>query len=260
MSPMPFPIIFEDESFLVINKPSGVTVNKSETTIHEQTVQDAMEQYLRIESPQGEVKRNEDGFVSDEDAFYQRAGIAHRLDKETSGILLIAKNIESFSNLLMQFRERKVKKSYLALAHGKIAPKTGEINVPVGRLPWNRRQFGVVAGGREAKTFYEVRSYYKSPVKKHSEILTLVELFPVTGRTHQIRVHLQYIQHPILSDFLYAGRKVQKEDRKLLGRVFLHAYSISLVHPKTGEVIEFKADLPQELQSVIDSLEEVEML
>ncbi len=260
MNSIPFPIIFEDEFFLVINKPSGVIVNKSETTIHEETVQDVMERYLGIENPQREVKKNEEGYVSDEDAFYQRAGIAHRLDKETSGILLIAKNVESFSNLLTQFRERKVKKSYLALAHGEIVPKTGEINVPVGRLPWNRRQFGVVAGGREAKTFYEVKSYYKSPVKKHSELLTLVELFPVTGRTHQIRVHLQYIHHPILSDFLYAGRKVQKEDRKMLGRVFLHAYSISLTHPRTGELVEYKAELPQELQSVINSLEEVEKL
>jgi len=256
MTSLPFPIVFEDEFFLVLNKPAGMTVNNSDTTAGIQTVQDFMQEYLGIKLPQGFVKSEE---YSDEQAFYERAGIAHRLDKETSGILLVAKTVESFSALLTQFRERTIKKSYIALAHGKVMQDEGEISAPVGRLPWNRRQFGVVAGGREAKTLYKVKNYYKSPVAKQKEILTLLELFPVTGRTHQIRVHLKYINHPIFSDFLYAGRKVQRDDRNILERVFLHAYSIQLYHPITKEEMYFIAELPHELQSVLDISEKVEI-
>lgn len=239
------PIIFEDDALLVVNKPAGITVNRSETTIHEQTLQDWVDAKRKAQS--AERKNDED---SD---FYQRSGIVHRIDKETSGILLIAKTPEAFSTLQAEFKERKVKKTYRALAHGKVAPETGEINVPVGRLPWNRRQFGIVAGGRESVTFYTVEGYFRTPDKRR-EPLTLLRLNPITGRTHQIRVHLQYLGHPIFADFLYAGRKTQREDRKLLGRVFLHAASISFFHPVTNELISLEAPLPSELQQVLDLL------
>src|SRR5690606_3891808 len=107
-----------------------------------------------------------------------------------------------------QFKERKVSKTYMALAHGKVGPKEGTINAPVGRTPWRRDRFGVIAGGREAKTKYTVREYYK----KDDENYTLVELNPVTGRTHQIRIHLKYLGFPIVGDTFYAGRKTARKD------------------------------------------------
>lgn len=245
-------IIFEDTDLLVINKPAGITVNRSQTTGGEKTVQDLVEEYLHIG---GVDTRNEDGEGEEEDTsdFKGRSGIVHRIDKETSGILLIAKNEKSFINLQSQFKQREVHKTYQALAHGRVVPEKGEINVPVGRLPWNRRQFGIVAGGRESVTFYEVMGYYRTDDKRR-EIVTMVKLKPITGRTHQIRVHLQYLGYPIFSDFLYAGRKTQREDRKLLERVFLHALEISFLHPSTNVRINLSAPLPPELEKVLDHL------
>lgn len=255
-SPLSVPILFEDDALLVVNKPAGMTVNRSETTIHEETLQDWVETRsgeLHKGTSVAEASQRVESKELESTDFYQRAGIVHRIDKETSGILLIAKTPEAFANLQAQFKERKVKKSYIALAHGKIAPETGEINVPVGRLPWNRRQFGVVAGGRESVTFYTVEGYFRTPDKRR-EPLTLLRLNPITGRTHQIRVHLQYLGHPIFADFLYAGRKTQRDDRELLERVFLHAATISFFHPLTGEQIALSAPLPPELQRVLDLL------
>ena len=144
-----------------------------------------------------------------------------------------------------------MKKVYCALAHGKLEPQEGEINVPVGRLPWNRKQFGIVPGGRESKTLYKVLSYYQN--SKTKEILSLVELYPQSGRTHQIRVHLKYVGHPIFSDFLYAGRKTSRNDRLILPRVFLHAAQISFIHPITNDPVEVKSPLTEELQRVLET-------
>lgn len=235
-------ILFQDDAFLVIDKPSGITVNKADTTKGQVTIQDWAEDKLGI-------KNHELRIMEDSD-FYNRGGIVHRLDKETSGILLIAKTPEAFLELQRQFKERIVKKTYLALSHGAIVPEVGEISVPVGRLPWNRKQFGVVAGGREAMTKYKVISNFKSPIS--NEQLTLVELYPETGRTHQIRVHLKHIGYPIFADFLYAGRKTSRDDRKLLFRVFLHAAKISFLHPTTGKEVSFESPLPEELQKVLN--------
>jgi len=247
------PIIFEDESLVVINKPSGMTANRSDTTGGEQTVQDWMEEHCGWEK--GEAGGGPIGDEADEDGsdFKSRSGLVHRLDKETSGVLILAKNEEVFLQMQSQFKNREVKKTYKALAHGRVTPPTGEINVPVGRLPWNRRQFGVVAGGKEAQTHYELISYYRSDDKKR-ETLSMLELHPVTGRTHQIRVHLQYLGHPIFSDFLYAGRKTQRDDRTLLARVFLHAAHITFVHPITKENMSLEAPLPPELIKVMDHM------
>src|ERR1035437_3035315 len=123
-------VIYEDDNILVVNKPSGVIVNKADTTKGEFTVQDWLEQGQRANcyiKPSG----------AEESDFYNRAGIVHRIDKETSGILVVAKKLASFENLQAQFKERKVEKTYLALAHGNVVPEVGEISVPVGRLPWN---------------------------------------------------------------------------------------------------------------------------
>jgi 23S rRNA pseudouridine1911/1915/1917 synthase len=243
-------VIYEDDDILVLNKPSGMIVNKADTTRNEFTVQDWLES-------QADGKWR----VADRESdFYKRAGIVHRIDKETSGILVVAKNIESFQNLQAQFKERKVEKSYVALAHGKVQPEVGEISVPVGRLPWNRKRFGVLAGGKEAVTKYQVLGIKYLVSGNQEEALTLLELYPKTGRTHQIRVHLKYINHPIFGDELYAGRKTSRDDRVILQRFFLHAKKISFFHPKTASNaasqgrVEFEAPLPQELQTVLDSL------
>jgi 23S rRNA pseudouridine1911/1915/1917 synthase len=233
-------VIFEDNNFLVLDKPSGITVNKADTTKGEFTIQDYLED---------KFKNNTAWLLADKESdFYKRAGFVHRIDKETSGILIVAKNPESFANLQAQFKERNVNKTYVALAHGKIENPEGEIVVPIGRLPWNRQRFGVLAGGKEAATHYKVIKTFEKP-------FTLLELNPKTGRTHQIRVHLKYFNHPIFGDELYAGRKTSRDDRKILERVFLHAQKISFQHPKTGERVDFISPLPYELQSVISYLE-----
>jgi 23S rRNA pseudouridine1911/1915/1917 synthase len=229
-------IIYQDQDILVLDKPSGVTVNKAETTKGELTVQDWLMREHPLENP-----------LNNQSDFYKRNGFVHRIDKETSGILIVAKNIESFENLQAQFKERKVSKTYVALVHGNISIKEGEIVVPVGRLPWNRKKFGVLAGGKEASTYYKVLEAFEKP-------FTLLELNPKTGRTHQIRVHLKYFNHPIFGDSLYAGRKISRDDRKILGRLFLHAQKITFYHPKTGNKVDFESPLPFELKNVLDNL------
>ncbi len=245
-------ILFEDDSFLVLDKPWGMTVNNSETTVGQETIQDWLtDKFPMFPSLAKRSGAGNSQFSDESSDFQKRAGIVHRLDKETSGILLVAKTEQAFLELQRQFKERIVKKSYIALAHGEIKVLEGEINVPVGRLPWNRTQFGVIAGGRESVTKYKVLEV------KHldKEPLTLVQLYPETGRTHQIRVHLKYLGYPIFSDFLYGGRKVAKADRKILPRVFLHAAKIEFNHPASGESVAFESPLPPELKEFLDALE-----
>lgn len=244
-------VIYEDESLLVLNKPAGVIVNRSDTTAHGETLQDIVERHLKISYPV--VTKREREYPSTEEVFASRSGIVHRLDKETSGIILVAQNADVFGKLQALFKERAVQKTYVALTHGKISPETGEINAPVGREQFNRMRFGVVAGGREARTEYKVLRMYQHPTTK--EILTLVELYPHTGRTHQIRVHLKYIGHPIVSDELYAGRKTSRNDRRELERVFLHAVGIRFVHPVFHKEMTFRAELPEELEQFLTTLQ-----
>jgi len=249
-------IIFQDQELLVLDKLAGMIVNRSDTTKEETTLQDWVEKHLKIASlPLEKIDRSKISYEEQAKLdFVSRAGIVHRLDKETSGIILVAKTFQAFSNLQTQFRERKVQKTYIALTHGEIDPKVGEINVAVGRLPWNRKRFGVLADGREAVTQYKVLSIKYLVSGKEKEPLTLVELYPKTGRTHQIRVHLQYIKHPIFGDPLYAGRKTGRDDRKLLPRVFLHAAKISFFHPATNELLTFESPLSQDLTGFIVGL------
>jgi 23S rRNA pseudouridine1911/1915/1917 synthase len=258
MQEVTIPVIFEDDYLLIINKPAGITINRAETTKHEITVQDWAEKRFGITNQElrikGEKNYGEEGWDPSVD-FYKRGGIVHRLDKETSGVLVIAKTPEAFVSLQKQFREREVKKTYVALAHGVILPGKGEIVVPVGRLPWNRKRFGIVPGGRESKTEYSVLAHYKRA--DISDTLSFVELYPQSGRTHQIRVHLKYIHHPIFADLLYAGRKTARSDRKLLSIVFLHAEKIDLQHPDTSKRITFESPLPDDLVSFLNTLEKL---
>lgn len=231
-------IIFEDTDLLVLDKPSGITVNRSETTKGD-TIQDWLENNSKIKYSDDNSEKGLE--------FKNRGGIVHRIDKETSGILIVAKTKSAFEELQRQFKERIVKKSYIALSHGKVAPEEGVINIPVGRLPWNRKRFGVLAGGREALTRYRV---IKS-LEIQGEQMSLLEVYPETGRTHQIRVHLKYINHPIFGDEFYAGRKTGRNDRKILPRLFLHARKISFMHPTTQKIISLESPLPKELEGLI---------
>ncbi len=248
-------ILFEDDAIVVVSKPFGMTVNAADSAKGELTLQEWAEEKYHFSRTTWEPLMVDGYNVTDE--FLSRGGVVHRLDKETSGVLVLAKNPESFAKLKHQFLTRTTRKTYLALAHGKIAPEKGLIDAPTGRLPYNRMRFGVIAGGREAQTEYDVLAIYTLKVHKETETLSLVQLHPLTGRTHQIRVHLKHLGHPIFADELYAGRKTARDDRQLLPRLFLHAQQLEFVHPTTGEQMTIKAPLPEELQHFLDSLQKV---
>jgi 23S rRNA pseudouridine1911/1915/1917 synthase len=144
-----------------------------------------------------------------------------------------------------------VEKTYTALAHGRVLDTEGEIAVTVGRLPWNRRRFGALPGGRDAITGYKVLEYRK----KGEDVFTLLELKPKTGRTHQIRIHLKHIGHPIVSDKFYAGRKTSRKDLTWCPRLFLHASKISFVHPVTGSQVSAESKLPEDLIRAFHTLD-----
>ncbi|OGM21083.1 hypothetical protein A2714_02010 [Candidatus Woesebacteria bacterium RIFCSPHIGHO2_01_FULL_38_9] len=230
-------IIFEDDSILILDKPAGWIVNESETVGKNPVIQSWIKENFNFQIAK---------------ALEYRSGIVHRLDKETSGILVVAKTPSAFANLQSQFKERKVKKRYSALVHGIIEPKSGTISAPVGRLPWNRKRFGVLPGGREAATRYRVISNFQFPISK--EVFTLLELYPETGRTHQIRIHTKYLGHPIVSDEFYAGRKTSRRDRTWCKRLFLHATGITFYHPESKEAVSFQAKLPQDLASALNKI------
>jgi 23S rRNA pseudouridine1911/1915/1917 synthase len=238
--------IFADSDILVLNKPPGVVVNPAES-VKEETVFDWIKSGQEWFMPYRDLT----------DEFSLRAGIAHRIDKETSGILLVAKNPAAFVELQRQFKEREITKTYLAIAHGKLVPSKGQINAPVGRLPWNKEQFGVIPGGKESVTEYEVIKHLKFADAGTVEIFSLVKLFPKSGRTHQIRVHLKYLGFPILGDYLYAGRKVSRDDRNWAPRVMLHAHEIVFTHPATRNQVKFNAPVPPDMQTILDSAEEI---
>lgn len=235
-------ILFEDDALLVINKPPGVVVNRAQSVQGETVTDWASSVVNAARFPS----------LSDADAdFVQREGIVHRLDKETSGCLLIAKTPAVFLLLQAQFQERVIEKTYLAICHGVLPSPDGEICAPVGRLPWNRERFGIVPGGKESITRYVVTKTFERNVGKKKDTYSLVELYPKTGRTHQIRVHLQYIHHPIVGDWQYAGRKTARSDRVWAPRVMLHAWKISFVHPVTKERLAIEAPIPDDMRSIL---------
>ncbi len=228
-------IIFEDESLCVINKPAGMVANNSQTSI-EETVQDWFEKNYKIQNPR--YKDTE---------FGQKGGVVHRLDKETSGVMILAKTEAAYGQLKIQFLERKTVKKYLALVHGVINPEKGIISLPVVRNPKAWGKFTVGSDlSRTAITEWNL-------LKKFPE-LAFLEVQPLTGRTHQIRVHMKYLGYPIVSDPLYAGRKQYQSDLKWCPRLFLHANTITLAHPVTGAVMTWTGELPDDLQQVLAKL------
>jgi 23S rRNA pseudouridine1911/1915/1917 synthase len=238
---MDIPILFEDDAMIAVNKPPGIVVNNAES-VKGETVQD----WMAVRTPFDVSQRTDE--TKD---FYDRAGIVHRIDKETSGILLIAKTIPAFVELQRQFKERVIHKIYVAIVHGALVPEQGEVRAPVGRLPWNREHFGIVPGGKESVTKYKVVRQFERMKGKQPEKYSLVELYPETGRTHQIRVHLKYINHPIVGDYLYAGRKTARDDRVWAPRVMLHAWKLSCIHPITHETLAIEAPIPDDMNTII---------
>lgn len=236
-------IVFEDKTILILEKPAGLVVNRAKS-VKGETLQDWIEKRPSYQA----IKQSSRG----ETDFIKRSGVVHRLDKETSGLLIVAKTPQAFVNLQKQFKERKVEKKYLALVHGKVGPKEGTIGVPISRSPFDRKKFGVFLGGRPAKTRYKVKKHYNLVPSAYS----LIELAPTTGRTHQIRVHLKYISHPVVGDDKYAGRKTARADRQWCSRQFLHASYLSFIHPETGKKASFSSKLPQDLAQSLKKMVE----
>ncbi len=225
-------IIWENELALVINKPAGLVVNRAES-VKQETLQDWLES--NFEFP----------IFSFEEC---RSGIVHRLDKDTSGVMIVAKTQDVFELLQAQFKKREVEKQYLALVHGKIEPREGSVVLPLGRSVFDRKKFSVKLEGKQSETRWEVKDYFI----KDGEVLTLVKLFPKTGRTHQLRVHLNHIRHPIVGDKQYLSKKRFSRDSVWCERQFLHAQRLKL---RVGEKMrQFKADLSDDLESVLCNL------
>lgn len=265
-------ILFEDEDLLAVAKPYGVVVNRSES-YSLPTVQDWMEELLQKnldimpeENWQKMLPSDFDSqYGSPAEIFMERLGMVHRLDKDTSGVLLLAKNPGSLVNLLSQFKNRQVEKEYLCLTHGKFALGSGTVNLPIDRRSDDRKKFGVVVDGRPAVTDYQVEQFYPDfrydlleddAKNKNSRFslyqgFSLVRCQPKTGRTHQIRVHMQHLQHPIVGDQTYVGKKRAKIDALWCQRQFLHASKLIFKHPRSGERLEIKAELPDDLSSVL---------
>ncbi len=253
---MEIPIIFEDSEIVVIDKPSGLVCNRAET-VKEETIQDWMDQRYKLQ----ELEPKTD----DEKYFRERSGLVHRLDRETSGVMVLAKTVPSFVALLKQFKERGVQKTYMALTHGYWSAREGEISLPIGRRRDDRKKFGVREDGRESVTQYEVMSEYTSwEFPKELKVddrgyvgFSLVIFKPKTGRTHQIRVHAKQMGHPLVGDMDYAGRKRSREDRKWAHRVMLQSQRIEFEHPRNGKRINFESS-GEEVNEVLKYLNPVE--
>lgn len=214
-------IIFEDDNLLVLDKPAGLTVHEG-SGVRGRTLVDWLLSYL------GKTATG-----------LERGGLVHRLDKDTSGIILVAKNPDWYKYLKSLFKQHQIKKTYTALVHGQLSPDSGRIDIAVARDIVNRTKFRPVRVGRESVTNYEVQKYLKG--------YTLVTAKPLTGRTHQIRVHFSAIGFPIAGDYLYGAPQSK------LTRQFLHASGIEFVSP-TGSKLKFASPLPLELQNFLDDI------
>ncbi len=230
---IPLDILYEDRDLIVINKPRGMVVHPG-AGVSSGTLVNALLYHCKDLSGIGGVLR---------------PGIVHRLDKDTSGVLVVAKNDFTHLTLSRQFKERSVNKRYIALVKGKILKEEGRIEAPIGRHPVKRKKMAAgVKRARGAITSYKVLERFKD--------LTLVEATPETGRTHQIRVHLSHIGHPIVGDLKY-GKRLRTANSELrtvsadLKGQLLHAQTLGFVHPRTKEYMEFNAPLPEDMERVI---------
>src|SRR6266550_731093 len=235
---IPLEIIFEDDSLIVVNKPAGLVVHPA-AGIHSGTLANALAYHFQqLSTRAGDI----------------RPGIVHRLDKDTSGLMVIAKNESTHEGLADQFRAREVYKSYVALVHGVVKQEAGRIEQPIARDPRTRIRMAVVRAGRGALSLYKVRRSFKS--------FTLLDVELKTGRTHQIRVHLSWLKHPVVGDEVYGGgRDKTVQDVRLraairkLHRQFLHAERLGFRHPTSRESLQFVAPLPPELSQLLAELD-----
>jgi 23S rRNA pseudouridine1911/1915/1917 synthase len=235
---IPLNIIFEDDSLIVVNKPAGLVVHPA-AGVHSGTLANALAYHFQnLSTRAGDI----------------RPGIVHRLDKDTSGLMVVAKTEATHENLADQFRAREVFKSYVALVHGVVKQQSGRIEQPIARDPRTRIRMAVVRAGRGAVSLYKVRRSYKS--------FTLLDVELKTGRTHQIRVHLSWLKHPVVGDEVYGGgRDKTVQDVRLraairkLHRQFLHAERLGFRHPTSGESLQFVAPLPDELTRLLAELD-----
>jgi len=223
---IPLEIVFEDDTLVVIDKPVGLVVHPGSGN-WSGTLLNALLHHAPVfrELP--------------------RAGIVHRLDKDTSGLLVVAKTLEAQTDLVRQLQARSVKRHYYALVHGEPAP-SGEVNAPIGRHPVQRTKMAVVPGGREALTRYRV-------VERFARA-TLVECELATGRTHQIRVHMAHIGHPLVGDATYGKAKSADPRLDAFPRQALHAWQLGLIHPRSGEACRWQSPLPADFDALLRTL------
>ncbi len=237
---IPLNIIYEDSCLIILNKQPGMIVHPARGNTHGTLVNALVFYSDKLSSGLGEF----------------RPGIVHRLDKNTTGVMVVAKDDTTQWKIAKQFEHRQVKKSYLAIVHGTPELTADRIKAPLGIHPRTREKYAIRPGiGKEAITFYEVIESFRG--------FSLLKLKPKTGRTHQIRVHLSYIKHPIVADDMYGGRFVypwQLADAEpavqqpAISRVALHAHTLEFKHPKTEEMVKFEAPLPEDMQNLLDML------
>ncbi len=223
-------ILFQDQDILVIEKPTGVIVNNAATTDNDLTVQTQVKEFI------------EDTEDPDDSEYTDRGGVVHRIDKDTSGVLLIAKNAGAFKDLQKQFKDRTVEKVYFAIVHGALKENSILVNAPLGRNPNNRFKFAIVHSGKPAETRFEQICYYSW----ENSTFSLIKAKPKTGRTHQIRVHLTALNCPIVGDPVYLSKKSYEQDQRFISRMLLHAHQISFIHPVTKEKVTITSPLPSE--------------
>ena len=222
--PIPLTVVYEDEDIMVVDKPAGLTVHPAPGHPSHTLV--------------NAILAHCPGLTMNNDVM--RPGIVHRLDKDTSGLIVIAKTEPAREYLVEQFKSRTVNKRYLVLVKGRLFPEQGIIEAPIGRDPHRRRRMAVLESGKQATTQYQVREYLDN--------YTLVEVSPVTGRTHQIRIHLSAIGCPVVGDPTYGIRSAY------LDRQFVHAYRLGFRLPSTKQYQEFTSPLPADLEQALEHL------
>ena len=225
------PVVYEDDDLLIVNKPAGLVVHPAPGHADGTLVNALL----------GRGEPLAPGGI----AGVQRPGIVHRLDRDTSGLLMVARSDAAQASLQAQLKARRIKKTYLALVAGSVSAAAGRIEAPIGRDPGRRTRMAVVPSGRPSTTGYRVRERFGG--------WTLLELDLVTGRTHQIRVHLDAIGHPVAGDPMY-GTGTSRRGPDGLGRLFLHAWRLELTSPSSGRLLRAEAPLPPELEDVLLSL------
>ena len=230
---VPLEVVYEDQALLVVDKAAGMVVHPAPGHPAGTLVNALLAHCPELATSGGE-----------------RPGIVHRLDRDTSGLILVAKNDKVRRALQRQFKERQVQKAYTALLDGHLQPAWGRIEAPVGRDPQHRQRMTVLSGGREAVTEYHVLEQFAHQVGPAAGDYSLVEAEPLTGRTHQIRVHFASIGHPVVGDEVYGRRR----QRLPVPRQFLHARRLGFKHPLTGERLSLEAPLPEELDTLLDLL------